>query len=322
MPAELSLQFDGRLSNVSIQYKNPEYIADLVVPPTGVGQKQGKFKKYAKDERFTVPDTKVGAKSKPNEVEWSVTEDTYLCEDHGLEEFLSQEEIDNAESPIQPQSDTVEYVTNLVMLGKEQRIASAVFATGNYTASTNRLDVAGAWATLSTDALSQIEAGIDACFTPPNVMVMGIATWRKLARNQTILAAVKGTLAPQVIKSGSVAAPSVNQQELAEYLGLDAVLIGRARKNTAKKGQAATYGYVWDGPNAGKGGAALIRVRAGAALRDVLWGAQFAWKDRMVMRTPTDRGAFGGEMIRVVECNVFKSIAPDCGYLFEDCLVT
>ena len=73
---------------------------------------------------------------------------------------------------------------------------------------------------------------------------------------------------------------------------------------------------------AGKGGAALLRVKAGAALRDVVWGAQFQWKTRQVFTYPSPRGAFGGTTIRVVESNVIKVIATDVGYLFKDCLVT
>ena len=157
---------------------------------------------------------------------------------------------------------------------------------------------------------------------PPNVMVMGIETWRKLSRNEKVLAAVKGTLKPQALKTGGIAAPAVNQQELAEYLGLNAVLIGRSRINTAKRGQTASFARVWDGTVATKGGAALLRVSAGSALRDVVWGASFDWKSRQTLTNPSTRGAFGGEEIRVVESTVVKVIAKDVGYLFKDTLVT
>lgn len=321
MPTPTSLQWDGRLSNIAIQYQNPEFIGDLVVPPTPVMQKTGKFKKYNKEERFTLPDTKVGHATKPGEVNWHVTEDTYTCDDFGLEQFLSEEEVANAEAPINAQGATVDYLMSLISLAKEKRFADAIFNANNY-ATANKIDIAGAWATLSTDALSQIEVGIDACFMPPNVMVMGIETWRKLARNEKVLAAVKGTLAPQSVKSGGTALPAVNQQELATYLGLDAVLVGRARINTAVEGQTATFARVWDGTNATKGGAALLRVKKGGGLNDVVWGANFEWKNRQVMTSITDRGAFGGQMIRVVESNVMKIVATDVGYLFQDCLVT
>ncbi|KPL10737.1 hypothetical protein AMJ85_05305 [candidate division BRC1 bacterium SM23_51] len=322
MPETSTLQFDGRLTNVAIEYTNPEYIADLVLPVIPTTRKNGTFKQFTKDERFTVPDTLVGPKSDPNEIDWSVDDVTFACKDHALEEFVSNEDIDNAESPIQPLAKGTERVMDAVMMRKEKRIADAIFLTTNYGAS-NQVDIEGGWATLSDDALTDIITGIDACFVPPNVMVMGLPTWRKLQRNATILAAVKGTLKEQTIKTpGGLARPTVNVQELAEYLGLDAVLIGRAKINTAKKGQTATYAPIWDGTTATKGGAALLRVKQGAVIGDVVWGAQFTWKKAQTFTYDTKKGAYGGKYVRVVETTVEKVIATDVGYLFKDVLAT
>jgi hypothetical protein len=324
MPSVLDLQFDGRLTDIAVQYKNPQYIADMVLPPRRTPTKKVTYKKYDKNSRFTVPPSLVGPKGWPNEVEWSTTDDTATCLDYGYQEFLSQEEIDNAQTPITAQADTVEFVANLLMLDREIRTAAAVFDGANYDAA-NEVDVAGAWATLSTSTvLTQLEVGIDACFMPPNVLVMGIATWRKASRSAELLAAVKGTNAPQTITAGpNGKMPSVTSTELAMYLGLDAVLIGTARKNTAVAGQTATFARVWDGPNATKGGAALLRVTGpGIGLKDVTSLAAFDWKGRQVMTSETDRGAFGGQNVRVVESTVIKAISTDVGYLFTDCLVT
>lgn len=322
MPGVTDVQFQPGLTNVAIQYKNPELIGDLVLPPTPVGLKTDKFKKYDKDERFTLPDTKVGPKSEPNEVDFAVTEDVYLCEDHSLEEYVSNETIDNAMAPISPLADAAELVTDYILQSREKRVADAVFALANYDA-TNKQDIAGAWATLTNDVLTDIEAGIDQCFMPPNVMVMGIKTWRKVSRNTSVLAAVKGTLAPQKIKTpGGESKGTVNIDEFATYLGLDAVLIGRAQVNSSKKGQAASFKRVWDGPNAGKGGAALLRVKKGPAVKDVFWGTSFDWKGRQTFTFDSTRGAFGGKMVRVSESTVVKVTAKDVGYLFYDTLVT
>ena len=322
MPAVSDVQFDGRLTNIAIQYKNTDLIGDLVLPPIKVPKKEGTFKKYDKKERFTIPPTFVGPKSEPNEIEFGVTDEVYACQDEGLKGYVSNEEIDNADAPIQPRSDMTELVTNYVMEAREKRVAAAVFKASNYDAG-NQIDIDAGWATLTDDLLTDIEVGIDACFMPPNIMVMGIATWRKVSRNEKILAAVKGTLAPQQIKSaGGIAVPAVNQEELASYLGLDAVLVSRSQTNTAKKGQALSAARIWDGTNAGKGGAALLRVSGGAVLKDVVWGASLDWKTRQVMVSPTTKGAFGGEHIRVVESTVVKVIAKDVGYLFKDVLIT
>ena len=320
MSDELSLQFDGRLTNIALQYKNPEYIADLVLPPIPVPQKKFTYKLYNKVDRFTVPDTRVGPKSLPGEVDFGVTDATGTCLDYGLQDFVSQEEIDNAESPITPMADAAEVVTQLMGLDREKRVADAVFLAANYATT---LDCNASWATLSNDILAELLTGIDACFAPPNVLAMGIPTWRKLSRNEKVLAAVKGTgaLAPQIMKTGKLAAPSASQQELADFLGLDAVLVGRSRRNSSVEGQTAAYPFIWDGTNATKGGAALLRVKT-SAVKDLIWGANFRWKDLQAYTYRSERGAFGGNIVRVCNSEIVKVTATDAGYLFMDCLVT
>jgi len=318
MPDELSLQYDGRLTNIALQYKNPEYVADFIVPPIPVPNKKFTYKKYDKKDRFTVPDTRVGAKAEPNEVDFGVTEMTGTCLDYGLKEFVSNEDIDNAETPITPLADAAEVVAQLMGLDREIRVATQVYTAANYATT---IDIAGAWATLTTDILAQLLTGIDACFAPPNVLAMGIPTWRAVSRNEKILAAVKGTLSPQMIKSGKLVAPAVNQLELAEFLGLDAVIVGRAKRNTANEGQTEAYSFVWDGTNATKGGAALLRVKT-EAVKDIFWGGNFRWKEAQAYTRESPRGAYGGKEVRVVTTEVFKSTATDAGYLFMDCLLT
>jgi hypothetical protein len=321
---ELALQFDGRLTNIALQYKNPELIADLVVPPVPVPQKKFTYKSYTKEDRFTVPDTIVGPKSIPNEADFGVSSGTGTCLDYGLQEFVSQEDIDNAELPITPLADAAEQVTALMALDREIRVANAINTAGNYGTT---LDLNGSWATLTNDILAQILTGIDTCFLPPNVMVMGLNTWRAVSRNEKILAAVKGTgaLAAQIIpKGGKLASPSVSQMELADFLGLDAVLVGKAKRNSAVEGQTGAYPLVWGGtvttsPTT-KGMAALLRVKT-AAVKDVFWGANFRWKDLQTYRRNSDRGAYGGEVIRVVTTEVLKVVATDVGYLFIDTLI-
>ncbi|HCZ47417.1 MAG TPA: hypothetical protein DCZ11_00240, partial [Gammaproteobacteria bacterium] len=182
MPEPSTLQFDGALTDVSIQYNNPEYIAEMVLPPAPKPKREGTYKIYDKDERFTVPTDYVGHKGEPREVEWNVSEGTYACVDYGLQEFVSNDEIDNADAPLQPLADATKFVTDLLMLAQEMGTADFVFNASNY-ASGNKNDEAGSWATLSTDVLTRLEVGIDACFKPPTILVMGIETWRKVARN-------------------------------------------------------------------------------------------------------------------------------------------
>ena len=77
MPEGSELEVNPVLTNVSLSYRPVGLIGRELLPDMPVAKKEGTIKKYKKDERFTIPDTTVGPKSEPNEVEWNVTEDTY-----------------------------------------------------------------------------------------------------------------------------------------------------------------------------------------------------------------------------------------------------
>ena len=338
MPNQIDLQFDGRLTDVSVKYSNPTLIADLVLPPVTVPQIKGTYKKYSKDERFTVPHTYVGAKSVPNEVEWNAEEDTFLCKDYGLQEFISQQEVDNSEAPFSLQSDTVDFLTELILLDKEIQLRDLIFDSTSYP-STHRIDGAAGWGSASATAVvSQMQEAIDACFMPPNVAVVDKATWRWIARNTELLSAVAGTNLPSQIRTvpggtgagdpgragqGMGGLVGITAPQLAAYLGLDAVYIGTAKYNTANPGATAVYDDVWKGDTQGGTGAmAFLRVgNPNFGLRDAVFASQFMWKTREVLTTPTDRGARGGQNIRVVESRVFKTVATDVGAIVYDTLV-
>ncbi len=328
MPTDVtSLQFDGRLTRIALDYRNKQFIADLVLPPVPIPNKTGKYKVYSQAEEFLIDDALVGPNSTPNEVDETVSEDTFAADDFALSTFVSQEAIDNADAPISPLRRGTEKVMRHILRRRERRVAAAVLNTANYVAG-NQVDVAGQWATLTFDALAQILAGIDACAAPPNIMVMDIATWRKLSRNTSILDAAKGTLKERLVKQRTGPAQTgfsteaVSVPELAEFLGLDAVYVGAAQFATSKKGQTLTKGRIWDLPNATKGGAALLRISQDQ-VEDVVWGAQFQWKAPQVMTwQEPNRGAYGSTGIKVAETSGVKVIANDAGYLFQDTLVT
>ena len=96
------------LSNIAMQYRNPDFIADQVMPPATVTNKSGRYQVYTKADRFTIRDTTLAPKGEAKEIEWSVGEATYACKGYALKDFVSDDEKNNSASPVTPQSDTVE----------------------------------------------------------------------------------------------------------------------------------------------------------------------------------------------------------------------
>ena len=65
---------DPELTQIAMAYRNKSMIADSVLPIVPVGKQSFKYSVYAKEERFTVPETLVGRKSRPNQVEFGADE--------------------------------------------------------------------------------------------------------------------------------------------------------------------------------------------------------------------------------------------------------
>lgn len=324
------LNFSPGLTSFALEYQEKQFVADQVVPPMPHSAMQGRFKSYSQYDIFSVEGGQLGPASHADEVDFDVSETAFSMENFGYKGWVSQQAIDNAEAPIQPLRTMTRRVMQKTMRRRERRVAQAVMAAANY-ATANKNDEAGGWATLSTDVWGRLLTGMDACAAPPNVLVLDIATFRAIQRNQTILAAIKGTLAPQFIdaasapaKTGSAFVPqSVFCPALAQALGLDRVVIGAAQYATSKEGQTLTKARIWDLPNAGKGGAALIRV-AQDQVEDLVTFLHVTWKQQFRVYTwfDPDRGADGSTAVKVVDTGKVIPVANDAGYLFQDTLVT
>jgi hypothetical protein len=295
------------LTAVAIAVKNAKGIADAVSPRVPVGTKSFKYTKFTESEEFTLPETRVGRKSKPNEVEFTGTETTESCEDYGLDDPIPQDDIDQAAPNHNPVSRAVEGVTNLILLDREKRVADAVFALGSY-ASTHRTTLSGTgqWSDFTnSNPITDILNGLDVPIMRPNIGVIGRAAFTKLAQHPKVVKAMHGNDGGEGV---------VTRQYLAQLFELDEVLVGEGWINTAKRGQTPTYVRVW-----GKH-MALLRRDANPAIHGNLsfcWTAQFG--TRLAGAKPdTDIGVRGGQRVRAWES--VKEVLPSntLGYFIQN----
>jgi hypothetical protein len=141
------------LTAVAIRYGNSSYIADSVAPRLPVATQEFKYLKHVLADGFTLPDTRVGRKSQPNEVEFSATEETASTEDYGLEDPIPQADINNAPANYDPLARATEGVMDLIMLDREKRVADVIFAAGTY-ATANKTTLSGRAPKPSRDAVA------------------------------------------------------------------------------------------------------------------------------------------------------------------------
>jgi hypothetical protein len=275
------------LTAVAIAVMNKEFIADKVMPEVRVGKQEFKYLTHTTSEHFTIPDTKVGRKSAPNQVEFTATETDSSTKDYGLDDPVPQADIDNAPANYNPLASSVEKLTNLILLDREQRTAGVVFNASNHNSSVT-LSGTSQWTdTTNSTPISDIQTGLDTPIIRPNIMVIGQAAWSALRKHPSI---VKAT------NRNSGDAGLAARQAVAELFELDEVIVGRAFYNSAKKGQTASYSRLW-----GKH-CALLHRAPNPNTENGGWGFTARWGTRIAGATPDKNiGLRGGQLVRVGE---------------------
>lgn len=307
MPTNAPFPIQPELTAIAIAYRNTRLIADEVLPRVPVGGQQFKYLKHTMAEGFTIPDTKVGRTSKPNEVAFSATEVTDSTKDYALDDPIPQADIDNAPPNYNPMGRATEGIMNLIELDREVRAAALVFATAQY-ATANKITLSGTSQFsdyVNSNPLGVIMAGLDACIMRPNVGVMGRAVFTKLCMHPEIVKAVHGN-------SGD--AGIVQRKAIADLFELEDVLVGEGWVNTARKGQAASLSRVW-----GKHIALIHRNRTAGPNSGLTFGFTAQFGGRIAGATPDKNiGMRGGQLVRAGESVKEVITANDLGYLIID----
>lgn len=293
------------LTAITVAYRNARLIADEVLPRVPVGLQEFKYLKYPIGTFFTLPETKVGRKGRPSQVEFEATETPDSTTDHALDDGVPQADIDNAKQPGMPDplGRAAEGLTELIMLAREKRAADLVFNAANY-AATHKVTLAGAdqWSDPASDPIDDIMVGLDAMVMRATILAIGRAAFTKLATHPKIVKAYNGTAGDAGI---------VPRAFLANLFELEDVLVGEGWVNTAKPGQAATLVRVW-----GKHAALLHRNKMADTRTGTTFGFTAQWGGR-VAGSEYDKniGMRGGQLVRVGESVKELITANDLGYL-------
>ncbi len=294
------------LTAIAIAYRNRRLIADQVMPRVPVGKQEFKYLKHAMAEGFTIPDTKVGRRSKPGEVTFSATDVTASTVDYGLDAPIPQADIDNAPPNHDPRAKAVEQVTNLIELDREVRVANVMFNAHNYAvANKDQLSGTDQFSHADSHPIKLLTEVMDSMLMRPTAAVIGRPAFSYLAQHPDVVKAFHGN-------SGD--AGIVPAAFIAQLLELEELIVGEAFVNTARKGQAAVMARCW-----GKHMAFMYRDKLADASSGTTFAltAQFGGRVAGSIHDP-DIGLRGGERVRVGESVAELITAPDLGYLLQD----
>lgn len=303
---------DPELQGIAIAYKNPEYIADQVLPRMRVSTKEFEYNVYPTAEMFTVPETLVGRKGIPNEVEFTGTRTPSAVRDYGLDDFVPNDDITQAAAGgggYNPLGRAAEGVSELIALDRERRAAALLFTLANWQSDRRTtLSGTGQWSDYTnSNPINAIMNALDVPIMRPNVWAVGQAAWTVIRQHPKVVSAVLGNAGT----SGTV-----TRQQLAELLEIEEIVVGRSYLNSAAPGQTASISRVW-----GKHSAFLYRNKMADSERGVTFGFTAQFGDRIAgqMQEPK-RGLRGGVTVRVGESVKELIVSPESGYFFENCV--
>lgn len=296
------------LTAIVMGYANAELIADLVLPRVQVGAEQFHYTVYGRED-FRLTNDVVGRTGRVSEVEFGGTQMDGSVIDHGLETPIPQSDIDAAAkmTNYDPKKNAAMKLRKSVALNREERAANLVFASANYpTGNKETLSGTGQWSDYSNSTpLEDILDARESMFWLPNTAVMGSEVANKLRRHPDMIKAFHGTLGDK---------GSVPLSFLAEQFEVERILVGRAFRNSANKGQAESLGRIW-----GKH-FALLRIEPNLTDTDEatfgmspVYGTPVAMEDK-----DADIGLRGGTRIRVGESINEMVTTGEYGYFIED----
>ncbi|MBF0309468.1 MAG: major capsid protein [Magnetococcales bacterium] len=296
------------LTAIAIGFRNRRLVADQVMPRVVVGKTVFKWTLFNLVDGFTVPDTKVGRTSQPNQVEMGGSEQTGATEDFGLEDPIPLSDIEQAPPGRNLQMDAAQWLTNLVLLDREIRVAGKVFNTANYAAANIKDLAAGEkFSNADSDPLTLLTDAMDAMIMRPNVMVIGRKAFSALARHPKIVKAYHGN------DGGSGIVPA---KFIADQFELEELVVGEAILNTAKKGKTPVLARAW-----GNHCALHYREIAAGQGKGPTWGYTAQYGSRVSGSIKDDNiGLRGGVKVRVGESVAEVVSAPDLGYLLQNCI--
>lgn len=272
MPAPGDLHVDGLLTNISIGYINPNFIAGQIFPRVSVNKQSDIIPMYDQSHWFRSQAALRAPATKSEGSGFTVdTTNTYFCNRYSFRFEIPDEQRDNADEPFNMDRDAALFVRNQIDLIHETHFASNFFTTSvwnggtDYTGGTDFTawsDYASSQPLIDIATYSDTIEGNTANL--PNTLVLGKAVWTKLRWHPDVLEMTKGDSAGMM----------ASRAQVAGLADVDRVLVGSAIQTTTAEGTAeasVTYSRIFGSH------ALLLYVPSSASLFTPAAGYTFSW---------------------------------------------
>jgi hypothetical protein len=322
MPDRSDIHIDKALTNISVKYMQDDsnFIAGQVFPTVPVQKQSDRYFVYKREDWFRddARERAPGTESAGGDYDIDNTP-TYFCRKYAFHKDVFEEDRANADDPLTPDEDAVAFVTDKLLLNKENNWARTFFKKGVWGKDYTGNDTAGAsqivyWdkyadSTPIEDITKMATEQAEVTGKRPNTMVMGRRAYDALKNHPDFLDRVKYT------QKGVVTTDLI-----AEMFDVERVLVANAIQNTALKGQAAKMSFIM-------GNNVLLCYTTNAPkLKTATAGYTFVWVGLM------GSNALGGRINRFsmpqlgigterIECELaydMKVVAKDMGTFIEN----
>jgi len=296
------------LTAIAIAYSNPDValIADNVLPRINAPARSYKWHTYNEAANFTVPDTRVGRRSQPNQVEIEGSEQDGSVEAYGIDVPLDNVTIEEAKrNKFDPRRQATELATDIVMLDREVRVAGVVTDPANYHAD-HKAALSGTdlFSDPASDPISTLEDMINSCWIRPNQLTFGFGPWQALRKHPKIMKAINGTLGDE---------GRATRKQIADLLEVKRINVGESRVNIKRPGEAAVLQRTWGNSVSGQ-----YINRAASTAGGVTFGFTATFGKKVGGTLPANMGIRGGVLVRSAEEIQEHIVANRAGFLISN----
>jgi len=296
------------MQNLALMYANDDYQATRILPVINTsGVLACRYAVRDRRDRLAYPDDAMTARAEPNELNEGVDWVDFSLRERSLKASVSSLAIQNQAAPLNELSQVTTHPVDGLMFNRELRVAAllgatATFGSGHYTTLTG----ADCWdSSDGGDPALVIDTGLATLWSGmgPGDYVgwMSLAIYNVLKRHPKIADFYK-------YRGSAVYA---SPQLLADYFGLDEIVVCRAKKDTANRGAAESVSRIWNntmGLERRSSTPSLWNVSFGWCVQDVPAPISQVWYKE-------DIGSRGGWVARASYAAKELVTCTDCGYL-------
>src|SRR3990167_8200918 len=238
-PTTQQVHIDNALTNISIAYRNANYIADRIFPAVPVQYISNKYFVFTKSDWYRDEADLRAPGTRAQRVDYNVSSSAYTCVEYAVAKSVPDEVVMNADTPLRPLVEATEYVTDKLYLRREKDVADLAFGNSIWAASATPSTL---WSNDTSDPIGDVNLAVDtvvqAIGRKPTRGVIGRGLWRHLMKHPDLLYRITGAVGP-----GSPAI--LSQATIAALFELEEILVGDSVIDSAAEGATASRAYVW-----------------------------------------------------------------------------